>query len=35
MANSREAESKNLIRRYVETWNKGDIEGSPDSGRTT
>jgi len=27
MANSREAESKNLIRRYVETWNKGDIEG--------
>ncbi len=27
MPNSREVESKNLIRRYVETWNKGDIEG--------
>jgi len=25
--NSREEESKDLIRRYVETWNQGDIEG--------
>jgi len=25
--NSREEESKDLIRRYIETWNQGDIEG--------
>lgn len=27
MTISREADSKDLIRRYVETWNRGDIEG--------
>src|SRR5882757_5732962 len=27
MPTTREAEAKNLIRRYVETWNRGDIEG--------
>jgi C-1 hydroxylase len=27
MSSSREEGNKNLIRRYVETWNRGDIEG--------